>query len=148
MGLHTESQLVITCDTCGEMETNGGQGREFSIKVFRKSGWKIGKYCFCPNCNKQKEGREESCQPKKVKCKSCDYKYPDDPGCEPQDCQSCGISGKLSEEVMPLITRQDVIKWLVKHDINPTYYDCEEFNREAQHDADQKWNDDRISAAR
>ncbi len=54
MGLYTESQLVIKCDTCGEMETNGGQGRAFSIKSFRKDGWKIGKKVTCPECYAKK----------------------------------------------------------------------------------------------
>ncbi len=57
MGLQTESQLVIICDVCGEMETNAGQGRKYSIKVFRKDGWAIGKKVTCPECLKTKRGK-------------------------------------------------------------------------------------------
>ena len=53
MSLFTESQLVIVCDICGEMETNAGQGREYSIKIFREGGWKIGKKVTCPQCAKE-----------------------------------------------------------------------------------------------
>jgi len=53
MGLRTESQLVIICDVCGEMETNAGQGRKYSIREFRKGGWAIGKKVRCPECRKK-----------------------------------------------------------------------------------------------
>ena len=53
MGLQTESQLVIICDTCGEMDTDAGRGRKYSIKVFRKDGWSIGKKVTCPQCVKE-----------------------------------------------------------------------------------------------
>lgn len=53
MSLYTESQLVIVCDVCGEMETNAGQGRKYSIKMFRKDGWTIGKKVRCPQCRKE-----------------------------------------------------------------------------------------------
>ena len=59
MSLHTESQLVIICDVCGEMETNAGQGRAYSIKGFRKNGWKIGKKVTCHECSQLQKGKEE-----------------------------------------------------------------------------------------
>ncbi len=60
MGLFTESQLVIICDVCGEMETNAGQGRARSITAFRKDGWKISKKVTCPKCSNAKEEAHSS----------------------------------------------------------------------------------------
>ena len=60
MGLSTESQLVIICDTCGKMDTNAGQGRKYSIKVFRGDGWHIGKKVTCPECLKERRVAEST----------------------------------------------------------------------------------------
>ena len=60
MGVYTERQLVVVCDTCGDMDTNGGQGRRYSLRVFRGDGWTVGKKTTCPECNKKQHRAERT----------------------------------------------------------------------------------------
>lgn len=49
MGIITECQVVITCDSCGETFIEAWH-RRLTIKIARSAGWKIDKNVTCPKC--------------------------------------------------------------------------------------------------
>ena len=54
MGIRTEYQVVVTCDTCGDINTEAYTRQKDARKMFRSYGWKIGKKVTCPKCVKSK----------------------------------------------------------------------------------------------
>jgi ribosomal protein S27E len=52
MGVYSQSQMVIVCDTCGNMYCEAMYQRREFINHMRKQGWAIGKKVKCPDCVK------------------------------------------------------------------------------------------------
>jgi len=53
MGIRTEYQAVITCDTCLDNWIEAGYTQKEAIAGARKAGWKIGKKVTCPKCQQK-----------------------------------------------------------------------------------------------
>ena len=54
MGIRTEYQAVISCDSCYNNWVEAYYTQKEAIAGARKAGWKIGKKVICPKCQKKK----------------------------------------------------------------------------------------------
>ena len=52
MGVLTEYQAVVSCDSCYDNLVEAFWTQKETIKEARKLGWKIGKKVTCPKCQK------------------------------------------------------------------------------------------------
>ena len=50
MGIKTDRQVAITCDSCGNNWVNTHITQRQAIKYARDEGWKISKKVTCPKC--------------------------------------------------------------------------------------------------
>ncbi len=59
MGVRTEYQAVITCDSCGDNWVEAYYTQKMALRNSRKQGWKIGKKVTCPMCQKKLAPKKE-----------------------------------------------------------------------------------------
>ncbi len=55
MGIKAETQIVITCDECGDNYIEA-RTRKATIKLARQYGYSIGKYVLCFDCKGAAKG--------------------------------------------------------------------------------------------
>ena len=60
MGIHTEYQSVIICDSCGNNYVNAYMSQKDAITKARRDGWSIGKKVTCPECKESVQAFKES----------------------------------------------------------------------------------------